>query len=149
MDPLLRLQTLNLAAQDTATTSVWSGSPISPRTANNILQCDNMDSITLHGIAKSLVLTIRKREVLHQSIIAALKDHIKSLEEQVGHYTGTFDRCPEGYEANYRYPGLMVPMGDSLSREVKWVKWVDPQTVSCYTAEDGPSSTPYILKIYA
>ena len=149
MDPLLQLQMLNLTAQDAATTSIRSTTPISPQSVGNILQHDNMDSITLHGITKSLVSTIRKWEVLYQSIITALENCIRGLEERVGHYTDMFDRCPEGYEANDRYPGLMVPAGNSLSREVKWVKQVDPQTVSCYTAKDGLSSTPHILKIYA
>ena len=108
-----------------------------------------MDSITLHGIAESLVLTIRKQEVLHQSIVTTLENCIKGLEERVGYYTDTFDRCPEGYKAIDCYPGLSVPIGNGLSREVKWVKRVDPQTVSCYTAEDEPSSTPHILKVYA
>ena len=129
--------------------SICSATPISPRSAGNILQHDNMDSVTLHSIAKSLVLTIRKQEVLYQSIITALKNCIKGLEERVGYYTDTFDRCPENYEANHRYPSLTVPVGNGLSREVKWVRRVDPQTISCYTAEDRPSSTPHILKIYA
>ena len=149
MDPLPHLQTLNLAAQNAATTSVHSVTPISPQSAGNILQHNDVDSITLHRITKSLVSTIRKREVLHQSIVTALENCIKGLEERVGHYTDMFDRCLEGYEANNCYPGLSVPVGNGLSREVKWVKQVNPQTVSCYTAKDRPSSTPHILKIYA
>ena len=149
MDPLLRLQTLNITAQDQATTSTHSTTPISPCSAGNILQCNDVDSVTLHEIAKSLVSTIRKREVLHQSIVTALKNRIKGLEERVGHYTDMFDRCLEGYEENYHYPGLTVPTSQGLSREVKWIKQVDPQTVFCYTAEDSPSSTPHILKVYA
>ena len=148
-DPLPHIQTLNLTAQDAAATSVHSATPISPRSAGNILQHDNMDSVTLHGIAKSLVLTIRKQEVLHQSIVTALEDCIMGLEAQLGDYTDMFNRCPEGYEENHHYPGLTVPVGDGLSRKVKWVKRVNPQMVSCYTAGGGPSSTPHILKIYA
>ena len=148
-DPLPHIQTLNLAARDATATSVRLATPISPRSAGNILQCDDVDSVTLHGIAKSLVSTIRKQEVLHQSIVTALEDHIMGLEAQLGDYTDMFNRCPEGYKENRRYPGLTVPVGDGLSREVKWVKRVDPQTVSCYTTEDGPSDTPHILKIHA
>ena len=140
---------LNLAAQNAAITSIRSATPISPQGANTILQRDDVDSITLHGIAKSLVSTIRKWEALHQSIVSALEDHIKSLEKRVGHYTDTFDRCPEDYEENIHYPGLLVPIGNGLCHKVKWVKRIDPQTISCYTAEDRPSSTPHILKIYA
>ena len=103
MDLLPRLQTLNLAAQNAAATSMRSTTPISPRSAGNILQWDDMDSVTLHGIAKSLVSTIRNWEILHQSIVTTLENCIKGLEERVGHYTDTFDRCLEGYEVNNHY----------------------------------------------
>ena len=140
---------LNIAAVNPATTSTKTATPLSPREAGEILKCDNVNAITLYTIAKGLVTTIKNHKTLHQAIVSALEDYIKSLEERVGYYTDTFDKCLEDYEENIHYPRLSIPIGNSLCREVKWVKRVDPQTISCYTAEDRPSSTPHILKIYA
>lgn len=139
---------LNLTSANPATTSVQSASLLSPYGAGAILQQDNMDAFTLHTIAKGLVSTIKKCEILHQSIIAHLESRIKSLEERVGHYTDAFEWCPDNYEENIHYPGLTVPVGNGLFHEVKWIICIDPQTISCYTAEDGPSSAPHLLKIY-
>ena len=149
MDPLPHLQMLNLTAANPTTTSVHSASPLSPCRAGAILQWDDMDAFTLHTIAKGLVSTIKKHEILHQSIVAHLESHIKNLEERVRHYTNTFDRCLDNYKENVHYPGLKVPVGEGLFCKVKWVKCINPQTILCYTAEDSPSSTPHILKIYA
>ena len=148
MDPLPRLQMLNLTTTNPDATSICSASPLSPRRVGAILQRDDVDTITLHTIAKGLVSTIKKHKVLHQLIITHLENRIKSLEDRVRHYTDTFERCPEDYKENIHYPGLKVPLGDGLFWEVKWIKHIDPQTISCYTAEDSPSSTPHLLKIY-
>ena len=78
-----------------------------------------------------------------------LNSRINRLEDLVKTHTDTFERCPEGYILNTKYPGLTINIGNGLQREVKWVKQLEQGTVACFTEDDGPGDTPHIVKIYA
>ena len=124
--------------------------PISPRSAANILNMGTyLDPDTLQGIAKALLKTLKQREDNHQAEVQELNGRIDRLEELLKDHTDTFERCPEGYVLNTKYPGLTINIGNGLQRDVKWVKQLEQGTVACYTADDGPGDTPHIVKIYA
>ena len=108
-----------------------------------------LDVDTLQGIARALLKTIKQREDNHQAEVQRLNSRIIRLEDLVQEHTDTFERCPEGYVLNTKYPGLTINIGNGLQREVKWVKPLEQGTVACYTEEDGPGDTPHIVKIYA
>ena len=124
--------------------------PISPRSAANILDSGTyLDPNTLQGIAKALLKTIKQREDNHMAEVRELNARINRLEDLVKTHTDTFQRCPEGYVLNTKYPGLTINIGNGLQREVKWVKHLEQGTMACFTEDDGPGNTPHIVKIYA
>ena len=124
--------------------------PISPRSAANILNMGTyLDPDTLQGIAKALLKTLKQREENHRVEVQGLNDRINRLEDLVQEHNETFERCPEGYVLNTKYPALTINIGNGLQREVKWVKQLEQGTVACYTEEDGPRDTPHIVKVYA
>ena len=124
--------------------------PISPRSAANILDSSTyLDPDTPQGIAKALLKTIKQREDNHITEVQELNARINRLEDLVKTHTDTFQRCPEGYVLNTKYPGLTINIGNGLQREVKWVKHLEQGTVACFTEDDGPGDTPHIVKIYA
>ena len=124
--------------------------PISPRSAANILDSGTyLDPNTLQGITKALLKTIKQREDNHMAEVRELNSRINQLEDLVKAHNDTFERCPEGYVLNTKYPGLTINIGNGLQREVKWVKQLEQGTVACFTEDDGPGNTPHIVKIYA
>ena len=127
-----------------------ANNPISPRSAANILDSGTyLDPNTLQGIAKALLKTIKQRETNHATEVSELHAHITRLEDLVKTHTDTFQRCPEGYVLNTKFPGLTINIGNGLQQEVKWVKQLEQETVACFTEDDGPGDTPHIVKVYA
>ena len=123
--------------------------PISPRSAANILDSGTyLDPDTLQGITKALLKTIKQQETNHVAEVRELNARIARLEDLVKTHTDTFERCPEGYVLNTKYPGLTINIGNSLQREVKWVKQLEQGTVACFTEDNGLRDTPHIVKIY-
>ena len=89
--------------------------PISPRSAANILDIGTyLDPDTLQGIAKALLKTIKQRETNHAAEVLELNAQISQLEDLIKTHTDTFERCPEGYVLNTKYPGLTINIGNGL-----------------------------------
>jgi hypothetical protein len=110
--------------------------------AANILNSSTyLDPDTLQGIAKALLKTIKQRESNHAAEVSELHARIAQLEDLVKTHTDTFERCPEGYVLNIKYPGLTINIGNGLQREVKWVKHLEQGTVACFTEDDGLGDT--------
>lgn len=76
-------------------------------------------------------------------------DRIKCLKEHVEDHEETFQHCPEGYEQNTWYLGLKINIGFGLQCPIKWIKLLDEGTIVGFCDDDGPGSSPHILKIYA
>ena len=125
--------------------------PILPRSAISIIRAhsDDINSLTLCGICRSLCITIWTREDTHNKEKAVFQEHINHLEECLQDHEDTFQWCPEGYEANTWYPGLKINIGIGLHCPVKWIKLLDEGTITGFCDDDGPGSSPHILKIYA
>ena len=89
--------------------------PISPRSATNILDSGTyLDPDILQGIAKALLKTIKQRKTNHAAEVLELNAWIARLEDLVRTHTDTFQRCPEGYVLNTKYPGLTINIGNGL-----------------------------------
>ena len=124
--------------------------PISPQTIINQLRRDKpINSVTLQGICKSLCVTIRTREDAYNHEKAAFTKRIKHLEERLKEHEESFQWYPEGYKVNTRYLGLKINISFGLHRPVKWIKLLNKGTIAGFCDDDGPGSSPHILKIYA
>jgi hypothetical protein len=108
----------------------------------------NINAIILWGIATSLVSTIRVREQHHIDKKRYLKEKIACLEAHVKAHKENFQCCPEGYVENTKYPDLTVAIENRLHHPTKWIKMLNKGMLSIFTADDGPSSSPYLVKIY-
>jgi hypothetical protein len=125
----------------------WLGSPCSVTTA---LAIDaNINAITLQGIATSLVGTIRVREQHHIDEKRYFKEKIAHLEARIEAHEENFQCCPKGYVKNTKYPDLTVGLGNRLHHPAKWIKMLNKGMLSVFTADDGPGSSPHLIKIYA
>ena len=93
------------------------------------------------------MIRTREDDYNHERAVAA--ERIKCLEEQLEEHEETFQRCPEGYEVNTHYPGLKINISFGLHHPIKWIKLLDKGTVAGFCDDDGPGSSPHILKIYA
>ena len=123
---------------------------ISPCSALNQLQRgEDINSVTLHGICKSLVITIRTREDHHNQEKEQLLEQIKQLEGHLKEHKETIQQCPEGYEENMQYPRLKINISMGLHHPVKWIKLLDKGTIAGFCNDNGLGSSPHILKIYA
>ena len=124
--------------------------PISPRSIINQLHREkDIDLVTLRGICKSLVVTIRTREDRHNQEKKHFLERIKWLENCLAKHKETIQQCPKGYEENTQYPGLKINIGIGLHHLVKWIKLLDEGTVTGFCDNDGLGSSSHILKIYA
>jgi hypothetical protein len=113
------------------------------------------------SLARGLALALEKRtqertaeraayEARIASKQATHEARIQSLEDKVTFYEATFSTPPEGYiENDGHYPSLVIPVGNGSFRPAKWIKQLDSGKVAMFTAEDGPSSSPYIAEVYA
>ena len=54
-----------------------------------------------------------------------------------------------GYEVNDQFPNLTVSIGNGIHQLVKCIKMLDNCTVSVFTTDDSPGSTPDIFHVYA
>jgi hypothetical protein len=74
---------------------------LSPTFAANILQTHpDADVVMLQRMAQSFVATVRSRDEAYQQEQHRLMGCIQDLEEQVEHYTTTYNTAPESYVAN-------------------------------------------------
>src|SRR5579863_5121543 len=121
----------------------------SPPSAALLMERDDLDAVTMRAICTALVRTMQGRENQHQVTINALGEQVDGLAARVLEYESTFNHPPEGYVANTHYPHLVIPMGNGLSRPVKWVKAGENGNMWCYCAEQGEHDAPYVVPIYA
>jgi hypothetical protein len=125
--------------------------PVSPHSALAILDAhDNIDPDALQSIARGLAVTIQQRDAYYAQQRRRNKQRIKELEKRIGGYEEIFDLTPDGYEENNgRLPHFSIPVGEGMYRGAKYIKQLEGGWVAGFTEEDGPHSTPHIVKLYA
>ena len=57
---------------------------------------------------------IKQRENNHAAEVQELNAQIARLEDLIKTHTDTFERCPEGYVLNTKYPGLTINISNGL-----------------------------------
>ena len=76
-------------------------------------------------------------------IIADLHKKVAKLQNKA------WKQIPPGYKENECFPFLTIGNSNSIYWPVNWVKLLDNCTVSGFTEDDRPGSTPHIFHIYA
>jgi len=124
---------------------------MSPRiTQFTLATNNNIDAALLHTIANGLLTTIANCKTDTVMQYRCFTEQIQSLQDHILHYEQTFEWAPEGYMLNDgRIPHFRIPYSDGLSRPAKWIKLNDADTASSYTDDDGPSTMPHIIDLYA
>ena len=125
--------------------------PTSPTTTANIIQgFDINDPVKLHGIAESLIQTIRQQDRIHYqeqdeyaSTLADLHQKLERFQKEA------WKEIPPRYKENKCFPFLTISNSNGIYRPVKWIKLLDNCTVSSFTEGNSPGSTPHIFHIYA
>ena len=125
--------------------------PILPNSTANIIQgFDINDLVRLHGIAESLIHSIWQQDRIHKQEQNEFANTIADLHQRLERFQKeAWKEIPPGYEENECFPNLTISNSNGVHRPVKWVKLLDNCTVSGFTKDDGPGSTPHIFHIYA
>ena len=125
--------------------------PISPTSAANLIQGFNIDNpARLRQLTKSLIQTIKQRDRVHHQDVEEYAETIADLHQRLERFQKeAWKEIPLGYEENECFPNLTVGNSNGVHRPVKWIKLLDNCTVSGFTEDDGPGSTPHIFHIYA
>src|SRR5216684_1752948 len=95
------------------------GGALSPRSAWNVSQGENMHPMVLHGIIDAMAETTRRTNSRH-----AIE---KGLLEEA----------------------LDLPCNDGQRRPAKWINRMDGGRVTGYTEDDSPGALPLITNLYA
>jgi hypothetical protein len=125
--------------------------PVSPRSVLALLDGhEDIDPSTLRAMARGLTVTLQQRNVYYTQQRRRNEQHIKQLQNKVLEYEETFDSVLEGYEKNNgRLPNFNILVGNGMYRPAKYIKQLKGGWVAGYSEEDGPNSTPHIIKIFA
>ena len=125
---------------------------MSPRTIQTTLaNHDDLPANILREVCKSLLATIAKRDLEACNDANVLHDRINDLERKLMYYEEVYRTAPDGFDLNdqHKAPGFHIPVEGGVYQEAKWVKRNLDGTVSGYSAEMGPSDTPFIIDLYA
>ena len=125
---------------------------MSPRTIQATLaNHEELPANILREVCKSLLATIAKRDLEACNDANTLHDRINDLERKLTYYEEIYQTAPDGFDLNdqHKAPGFRIPVEGGLYQEAKWVKRNLDGTVSGYSAEMGPSDTPFIIDLYA
>src|SRR5260370_33443776 len=114
------------------------GSALSPRSARNISQGENMHPMVLHGIIDAMAETARRTNSQHAIEKGLLEEALDDLQRTrvLGPRVDTkrpFEEAPPGYKENRGEVDLNLPCKDGLHRPTKWVKRMDRGKVARIT----------------
>jgi hypothetical protein len=129
--------------------------PLSPSTAEHMVELHQDSPTAILNIAKGLTATIRKREEQYTLGNLGLADKICNLERQLNTYQNTVplptSNCPNRYviNDNTRVPNFVIPIGDGECQQVYWVKQLAEGQVVGLPQEYTPGQTPFITEVYA
>src|SRR5216684_7279267 len=103
------------------------GGALSPRSAGNVSQGENMHPMVLHSIIDTMAETARRTNSRHAVEKGLLKEALDDLQRTraPGPRVDTkcpFEEAPPGYKENRGEVDLDLPCKDGLRRPTKWVK---------------------------
>src|SRR5260370_7398222 len=130
------------------------GGALSPRSARNVSQGENMHPMVLHGIIDAMAETARrtsKRHAVKKGLLEEALDDLQRMRVPVPRVDTKrpFEEAPPGYKENRGEVDLDLPCKDGLRRPAKWVKRMDGGKVAGYTKDDSPGDLPLITDLYA
>src|SRR5258707_5484585 len=130
------------------------GGALSPRSARNASQGENMHPMVLHGIIDAMAETARRTNSRHAVEKGLLEEALDDLQRTRVpapwvDMKRPFKEAPPGYKENRGEVDLDLPCKDGLCRPAKWVKRMDGGKVAGYTEDDSPGDLPLITDLYA
>src|SRR5713226_3629640 len=130
------------------------GGALSPRSARNVSQGENMHPMVLHGIIDAMAETARRtnsRHAVEKGLLEEALDDLQRMSVPM-RWVNTkrpFEEAPPGYKENRGEVDLNLPCKDRLRHPAKWVKCMDGGKVTGYIEEDSPGDLPLITDLYA
>jgi len=130
--------------------------PVSPTSAATVMaQYQDIDE-TIRGVAYGLVNTVHKRELAHEiakmEVLTRIKDRdeeIAQLQVQLAQLHGaisSYER-PEGFQDNNgRIPNL-IPLGNGISVNAKWIKQRSDTKVELLAGRE-PGEERYVVELH-
>src|SRR5260221_9477043 len=130
------------------------GGALSPRSARNVSQGENMHPMVLHGIIDAMAETARRTNSRHSEEKGPLEEAITDIQTrrvptQRVDTKRPFEEAPPGYKENRGEVDLDLPCKDGLRHPAKWIKRMDGGRVAGYTEDDSPGDLPLITDLYA
>src|SRR5260221_541253 len=130
------------------------GGAVSPRSARNVSQGENIHPMVLHGIIDAMAETARRTNSRHAVEKGLLEEALDDLQRtrvptQRVDTKRPFEEAPPGYKENRGEVDLDLPCKDGLRRPAKWIKCMDGGRVAGYTEDDSPGDLPLISNLYA
>src|SRR5229473_2562135 len=130
------------------------GGTLSPRSAQNVSQGENMHPMVLHGIINAMAETARRTNSQHAIEKGLLEEALDDLQRtrvpaQQVDTKRPFEEAPPGYKENRGEVNIDLPCKDGQCRPTKWIKRMDGGKVAGYTEDDSPGDLPLITNLYA
>src|SRR5713226_5236571 len=130
------------------------GGALSPRSAWNVSQGENMHPMVLHGIIDAMAETTRRTNSRHAVEKGLLEEALDDLQRtrvptQRVDTKRPFEEAPPGYKENRGEVDLNLPCKDGTRRVAKWIKRLDGGKVAGYLNDNAPGDLPLIMDLYA
>ncbi len=130
------------------------GGALSPRSARNVSQGENMHPMVLHGIIDAMAETARRTNSRHAVEKGLLEEALDDLQRtrvptQWVDTKRPFEEAPPRYKENWGEVDIDLPCKDGQRRPAKWIKRMDGGRVAGYTQDGSPGDLPLITDLYA
>src|SRR5260221_4263467 len=130
------------------------GGTLSPRSARNVSQGENMHPMVLHGIIDAMAETARRtnsRHTIEKGLLEEALDNLQRTRVPGPHVDmkRPFEEAPLRYKENRGEVDLDLPCKDGLRHPAKWIKRMDRGKVAGYTKDNSPGDLPLITDLYA
>src|SRR5258708_5172028 len=130
------------------------GGALSPRSAQNVSQGENLHPKVLHGIIDAMAETARRtnsRHAVEKGLLEEALDDLQRTRVPGPHVDmkRPFEEAPPGYKENRGEVDLDLPCKDGLRHPAKWIKRMDRGKVAGYTKDNSPGDLPLITDLYA
>src|SRR5258708_22833873 len=130
------------------------GSALSPRSAQNVSQGENIHPMVLHGIIDAMAETARRTNSRHAVEKGLLEEALDDLQRtrvptQRIDTKRPFEEAPPGYKENRGEVDLDLACKDGLRHPAKWIKCMDGGRVAGYMEDNSPGDLPLITNLYA